>query len=164
MKLVKKEVFFLAEQPEIKASSTRKPKEMDLRVGNRVRSQRLLLSMSQERLATLLGLTFQQVQKYEKGTNRIGASRLFDLSLALGVPIDYFYGNVAPSACAPEHGSLHSAEEIRTSRESIELNRFFAKIANTGTRLALLALIRQIADNNQVSGIDHRRTQDDIRN
>src|SRR5271154_1436518 len=68
---------------------------IDIQVGNRVRIRRMLIGMSQERLGDLLGLTFQQVQKYEKGVNRIGAGRLFEVSRILGVPIDFFYEGVA---------------------------------------------------------------------
>src|SRR6476660_6812019 len=68
---------------------------IDAQVGNRVRLRRMLVGMSQERLGELLGLTFQQVQKYEKGVNRIGAGRLFDVARILGVPIDYFYESVS---------------------------------------------------------------------
>ena len=64
---------------------------MDVHVGSRVRLRRMLLGMSQEKLGEHLGLTFQQVQKYEKGVNRIGASRLFDLAKVLGVPVQFFY-------------------------------------------------------------------------
>src|ERR1700742_4143621 len=64
---------------------------VDIQVGNRVRIRRMLIGMSQERLGDLLGLTFQQVQKYEKGVNRIGAGRLFEVSRILGVPVDFFY-------------------------------------------------------------------------
>ena len=64
---------------------------MDAHVGTRVRLRRMLLGMSQEKLGEHLGLTFQQVQKYEKGVNRIGASRLFDLARVLGVPVQFFY-------------------------------------------------------------------------
>src|SRR5277367_711039 len=82
---------------------------IDIQVGNRVRIRRMLIGMSQERLGDLLGLTFQQVQKYEKGVNRIGAGRLFDVSRILGVPIEFFYegatehlaGGFAESEAAP---------------------------------------------------------------
>src|ERR1700742_218820 len=67
---------------------------IDIQVGNRVRIRRMLIGMSQERLGDLLGLTFQQVQKYEKGVNRIGAGRLFEVSRILGVPIDFFYDGI----------------------------------------------------------------------
>src|SRR3954471_17478982 len=68
---------------------------IDIQVGNRVRIRRMLIGMSQERLGDLLGLTFQQVQKYEKGVNRIGAGRLYEVAKILGVPIDFFYEGVA---------------------------------------------------------------------
>src|ERR1700759_2384154 len=67
---------------------------IDVQVGNRVRIRRMLIGMSQEKLGDLLGLTFQQVQKYEKGVNRIGAGRLYEISRILGVPIDFFYDGV----------------------------------------------------------------------
>ncbi|HEY0267540.1 MAG TPA: helix-turn-helix transcriptional regulator, partial [Rhizomicrobium sp.] len=67
---------------------------IDIQVGNRVRIRRMLIGMSQERLGDLLGLTFQQVQKYEKGVNRIGAGRLFEVSRILNVPVDFFYEGV----------------------------------------------------------------------
>ena len=68
---------------------------IDMQVGNRVRIRRMLIGMSQERLGDLLGLTFQQVQKYEKGVNRIGAGRLFEVARILDVPIDFFYEGLA---------------------------------------------------------------------
>src|SRR6476646_1976486 len=71
--------------------SSRRPNPMDAHVGTRGRLRRMLLGMSQEKLGEHLGLTFQQVQKYEKGVNRIGASRLFDLARVLGVPVQFFY-------------------------------------------------------------------------
>src|SRR6201994_4101758 len=81
---------------------------IDVQVGNRVRIRRMLIGMSQEKLGDLLGLTFQQVQKYEKGVNRIGAGRLYEIARILGVPIDFFYegvagteGGVAESGGAP---------------------------------------------------------------
>ncbi len=74
--------------------SSRRPNPIDAHVGSRVRLRRMLLGMSQEKLGEHLGLTFQQVQKYEKGVNRIGASRLFDLAHVLGVPVQFFYDDV----------------------------------------------------------------------
>ncbi len=74
---------------------TKKANPIDAQVGNRVRIRRMLIGMSQERLGDTLGLTFQQIQKYEKGINRIGAGRLFEIARILGVPIDYFYDGVS---------------------------------------------------------------------
>src|SRR5437868_8301678 len=77
-----------------------KPNPTDVHVGARVRLRRTLLGMSQEKLGEALGLTFQQVQKYERGTNRIGASRLFDLSRVLEVPVSFFFEDMAREVAA----------------------------------------------------------------
>ena len=90
---------------------------IDIQVGNRVRIRRMLIGMSQEKLGDLLGLTFQQVQKYEKGVNRIGAGRLFEVARILNVPIDFFYEGVA--ACArtvSRSGSRAAGDGIRFQR------------------------------------------------
>src|SRR5262244_2816948 len=85
---------------------SRRANPIDIHVGSRVRFRRMLLGMSQEKLGEKLGLTFQQVQKYEKGINRIGASRLFDLAQVLGVPVQFFYEE-APAGAEP--GALLAA-------------------------------------------------------
>src|SRR5215831_229867 len=74
-----------------------KPNPTDVHVGSRVRLRRTLLGMSQEKLGEAIGLTFQQVQKYERGANRVGASRLFDLSRVLDVPVSYFFEEMEAS-------------------------------------------------------------------
>src|SRR5262252_8632904 len=80
-----------------------RPSPIDVHVGSRVRLRRTLLGMSQERLGEALGLTFQQVQKYERGVNRVGASRLFDLSRVLDVPISFFFDDM-PDSLASTYG------------------------------------------------------------
>ena len=97
---------------------SRRPNPIDVHVGSRVRFRRMLLGMSQEKLGEKLGLTFQQIQKYEKGINRIGASRLFDLAQVLGVSVQFFYeeapaGGAAASSCPP--GSPRSRPRTRSS-------------------------------------------------
>src|ERR1700712_1684512 len=87
-----------------------RPSPVDVHVGSRIRLRRTLLSMSQERLGDALGLTFQQVQKYERGVNRVGASRLFDLSRILDVPISFFYDNM------PEQIGGSGANVLQPSR------------------------------------------------
>src|ERR1700744_4827409 len=77
-----------------------RPSPIDVHVGTRIRLRRTLLGMSQERLGEALGLTFQQVQKYERGVNRVGASRLFDLSRVLDVPISFFFDDMPDSLSA----------------------------------------------------------------
>src|ERR1700754_4274279 len=86
-----------AAQADGEDKGSRRPNPIDVHVGRRVRFRRMLLGMSQEKLGEKLGLTFQQIQKYEKGINRIGASRLFDLAQVLGVSVQFFYEE-APSA------------------------------------------------------------------
>ena len=133
---------------------SRRPNPVDIHVGSRVRFRRMLLGMSQEKLGERLGLTFQQVQKYEKGVNRIGASRLFDLSHVLQVPIQFFYeeapGNTDHQAADRGHGSAdRSAEsyivEFLNTRDGLELNRAFVRIGDVKVRRAIVDLVRSLA-------------------
>ncbi|NJO22780.1 MAG: helix-turn-helix transcriptional regulator [Sphingomonadales bacterium] len=131
---------------------SRRPNPIDVHVGSRVRLRRMLLGVSQERLGERLGLTFQQIQKYEKGVNRIGASRLFDLAQVLGVPIQFFYDDApageshAPSAAGmaerPADGYIF---DFLNTREGLELNRAFARISDPKSRRAILDLVRKLA-------------------
>ncbi len=103
------------------STSGREPDErsanaVDRHVGERVRSTRLERQMSQERLAEILGVTFQQVQKYEKGTNRIAASRLYDISLAFDVSVNYFFKGL-PTAKKIGDDDLDQEKRARTARE-----------------------------------------------
>ncbi|MDA0238647.1 MAG: helix-turn-helix transcriptional regulator, partial [Proteobacteria bacterium] len=107
------------------------PDPVDIHVGSRVRLRRTLLGLSQEKLGEAVGLTFQQIQKYERGANRIGASRLYDLSNILDVPVSYFYEDMADDVRNREIGAgLHEAQEgyvaekdPLTRRETLELVR-----------------------------------------
>src|SRR5262245_27340102 len=99
---------------ETEERGSRRANPVDVHVGGRVRLRRMLLGMSQEKLGEHLGLTFQQIQKYEKGINRIGASRLFDLSQVLGVPVQFFYDEApsgAQSAGAAAPGFAEQPDE-----------------------------------------------------
>src|ERR1700760_4526999 len=87
-----------------------KPNPVDVHVGSRVRLRRTLLGISQEKLGEAIGLTFQQVQKYERGANRIGASRLWDLSLVLNCPVAYFYEDMSDTAASASPRLLHRPE------------------------------------------------------
>lgn len=131
----------------------RRPNPIDAHVGSRVRLRRMLLGMSQERLGEQLGLTFQQVQKYEKGVNRIGASRLFELAQILGVPVQFFYEE-APTApashaeAAPgfaERPTENYIVDFLASREGLELNKSFVRITDGRTRRAIVELVRALA-------------------
>jgi transcriptional regulator with XRE-family HTH domain len=122
---------------------------IDGQVGNRVRLRRMLIGMSQERLGELLGLTFQQVQKYEKGVNRIGAGRLFEVSRILGVPIDYFYEGVSGSAAGggfSENEASPPVMEFVSSGEGLQLSLAFMKIKDPKLRKRVLDLVKQMAE------------------
>src|ERR1700753_1770481 len=98
---------------------------IDVQVGNRVRIRRMLIGMSQERLGDLLGLTFQQVQKYEKGVNRIGAGRLFEISRILNGPVDFFYEGLDPNQPPPgmsEPDGAPPVMEFVSSGEGLQLS------------------------------------------
>jgi transcriptional regulator with XRE-family HTH domain len=145
----------IAENLEGDEKSSRRPNPIDVHVGSRVRFRRMLLGMSQEKLGEKLGLTFQQVQKYEKGINRIGASRLFDLAQVLGVSVQFFYEE-APSADAPPAAADGSAEtdkadetsivEFLRSRDGLELNKAFVRISDAKARRAIVDLVRSLAN------------------
>lgn len=123
------------------------PNPIDVHVGNRIRLRRTLLGLSQEKLASLLGLTFQQVQKYERGMNRVGASRLWDIGKVLEVPINFFYedmdkdvANQSPrmfsAADAQSQQSFLNEDEAvydadpMQRKETIELVKAYYKIPN----------------------------------
>jgi transcriptional regulator with XRE-family HTH domain len=107
----------------------------------------MLIGMSQERLGELLGLTFQQVQKYEKGVNRIGAGRLFEVARILGVPIDYFYeGAAAQAAGFAENDSSPPVMEFVSSGEGLQLSLAFMKIKDPKLRKRVLDLVKQMAE------------------
>jgi transcriptional regulator with XRE-family HTH domain len=120
---------------------------IDVQVGNRVRIRRMLIGMSQERLGDLLGLTFQQVQKYEKGVNRIGAGRLFEVSRILNVPIDFFYEGLAAAPGANE-GDIAAPPvmEFVSSGEGLQLSLAFMKIKDTKVRKRVLDLVKSLAE------------------
>lgn len=121
------------------------PNPIDVHVGNRIRLRRTLLGLSQEKLASLLGLTFQQVQKYERGMNRVGASRLWDIGKVLEVPINFFYEDMDKSVASqsPRMFSIQDAKPVMLSedeenfdldpmhrQETIELVKAYYKISN----------------------------------
>lgn len=142
-----------AVEPDVDGKGSRRPNPIDAHVGSRVRFRRMLLGMSQEKLGERLGLTFQQIQKYEKGINRIGASRLFDLAHVLGVPVQFFYEE-APAADnahtlmpagfaeSPEESSI---VEFLRSRDGLELNKAFVRISDAKARRAIVDLVRTLA-------------------
>src|SRR6266576_273978 len=124
------------------------PNPTDQHVGSRVRMRRMMLSMSQEKLGAALGLTFQQVQKYEKGANRIGAGRLQQLSHILQVPVEFFFEGL-PNASAP-HGSNGSAlsmaqiDDFVSDLDGLRLIRAFMRIDDAAMRRRIVVLVQEI--------------------
>lgn len=129
----------------------RNPNPIDVHVGSRVRMRRMLIGMSQERLGEQLGLTFQQVQKYEKGSNRVSASRLYQMAKILGVPVQYFFEDLPQeSAGGLEPGFAESAGEpvimnFLTSSEGLQLNKAFTQIKDATVRRKVVELVRAIS-------------------
>jgi transcriptional regulator with XRE-family HTH domain len=131
-----------------------RPSPIDVHVGGRVRLRRTLLGMSQEKLGDALGLTFQQVQKYERGVNRIGASRLFDLSRVLDVPIGFFFDDMpdalggTQSAARRSYGLAEQQEgfddETLHRRETLELVRAYYRINDASVRKRVFELIKSL--------------------
>ena len=129
------------------------PNPIDKHVGSRVRMRRMMLSMSQEKLGDALGLTFQQVQKYEKGTNRIGASRLQHISNILQVPVAFFFEG-APNVQLPGTRHDHVGEapspayvsDFLATSDGLALTKAFTRIGDSKLRRRIVDLVEQIAD------------------
>ena len=129
------------------------PNPIDIHVGGRVRLRRTLLGMSQEKLAQAIGLTFQQIQKYERGANRIGASRLHELSQVLDVPVSFFFDDMnAPSGGYAVIGALREEApppfegDPMTKRETLKLVRAYYRIKSPALRKRILDLTQSLAD------------------
>lgn len=133
-------------------ANKKQPNPIDIHVGSRVRLRRMMLGMSQEKLGESLGITFQQIQKYEKGTNRIGASRLQHIARVLTVPVSFFFED-APGGVAAEAGGNGMAEQpsasyvvdFLSSSEGIQLNKAFIRIKDAKLRRKVIELVRAMA-------------------
>ncbi len=145
-----------AERPERES----RPSPIDVHVGSRIRLRRTLLGMSQERLGDALGLTFQQVQKYERGVNRVGASRLFDISRVLDVPIAFFFDDMpegmSETPVSGPRGRMFGFAETQepfsagiddqmSKRETLELVRAYYRIADPAVRKRMFDLMKSLA-------------------
>ena len=120
------------------------PNPVDVQVGARIRTRRLLIGMNQETLAGALGLTFQQVQKYEGGANRVSASRLSQIAEVLGVPISYFFSEIEIASTADQKEA--EARERMQRPETIELIRAYYGIADQSTRQRFLDMVKAVAE------------------
>jgi len=127
----------------------RHPNPVDLHVGARIRMRRKILGVSQERLADDLGLTFQQVQKYERGANRVSASKLYEIARSLQSSVSYFFEGLADPTDADgmaETGSEQFVHDFLMTPEGLELAGLFPRIAKTKVRRRILDLVRSMAD------------------
>ena len=145
------------QQPRSFGRGTGRPNPVDVHVGARVRLRRTLLGLSQEKLGEALGLTFQQVQKYERGANRIGASRLYDLSRVLEVPITYFFEDIpapvveqvgGPSPGLSEESEVFDPDPM-VKRETLELVRAYYKIRDPQVRKRLFEMAKALASTSE---------------
>ena len=133
----------------MKKPGPRSASPVDLHVGTRIRMRRQLMNMSQEKLGNSLGVTFQQVQKYERGTNRVGASRLWDISRILDVPISFFYDgldNDFEYVQAAEGDQMPIVYDFINSSDGVALAKAVSKIKNKAVRRQILELARSLAD------------------
>ena len=140
---------------------TGQPNPVDVHVGARVRLRRTLLGMSQEKLGEALGLTFQQVQKYERGANRVGSSRLYDLSRVLDVPVSFFFDDMSDETRAQTPGLMASgiaapvggdapepipSNDPLTKRETLDLVRAYYRISDPHVRKRVYELAKALAN------------------
>ncbi len=132
-----------------KTAMANNPNPIDIHVGGRVRLRRTLLGMSQEKLAQALGLTFQQIQKYERGANRIGSSRLYHLSQILDVPVSFFFDDMPNDVAAAGGGRGMSDGEqdpygpdTMSKRETLELVRAYYRIPDDRLRRKVFELVK----------------------
>ncbi|WP_312807157.1 helix-turn-helix domain-containing protein [Agrobacterium cavarae] len=128
----------------------KKPNPIDIHVGSRIRLRRTMLGMSQEKLGESLGITFQQIQKYEKGTNRVGASRLQNISAILNVPVSFFFEDAPGAEPASASGSAEASSsnyvvDFLSSSEGLQLNRAFVKINDPKVRRRIVDLVKALA-------------------
>jgi transcriptional regulator with XRE-family HTH domain len=124
------------------------PNPIDIHVGQKLRLRRTLLGLSQEKLGEAVGITFQQLQKYERGANRISASRLFNLSQVLGVPVTYFFEDLPPPGDMLERIESEQMEgdemDTMARRETLELVRAYYRIIDNGVRKRTFELVKAL--------------------
>ena len=123
------------------------PSPIDVHVGTQIRMRRKSLGMSQSALAGRLGITFQQVQKYEKGANRVGASRLQAIASILGVDVSSLFANATPDgdSANPALGTINAMQSFVASNEGFSLNQAFSRIKSSTVRRSIVALVTSLA-------------------
>lgn len=144
-----------AKKPKPSLAVDEGPDPIDIHVGKRLRQRRMLIGMSQERLGEAVGLTFQQIQKYERGANRMGASRIFRFAEILAVPVAYFFeespagGRVGPGLAESKQGRLEEDEalpnDLLQRKETLDLVRAYYRIGDAKQRRKFLELVKAMA-------------------
>lgn len=122
----------------------KKPSPIDVHVGSRIRMRRKLLGYSQEKLGSSLGVTFQQVQKYERGANRVGSSRLYNIAQALDVPVSFFFDDYSGEINEGEKQHKHLSIDIMSSNETIKLLRNYYSIEDEIVRKRIFDLVHSL--------------------
>ncbi len=131
------------------------PHPADVHVGKRLRLRRTILGLSQEAIGNAIGVTFQQVQKYERGVNRMGSSRLYDFSKILSVPVSYFFEEMEKSTAQPANAGVSEdapafEHEKMSSRETLEMMRAYYRITDAHVRKRVFELIKSLAEDKPV--------------
>lgn len=128
------------------------PHPIDIHVGKRLRQRRTILGMSQEAIGDAIGVTFQQIQKYERGVNRIGSSRLYEFSRILSVPVAYFFEelekgpSLTPNTVGLSEEAPPFAHDKISSRETLEIMRAYYRISDPRVRKRVFDLVKSLAD------------------
>ena len=139
------------------------PSPIDVHVGAQIRMRRKSLGMSQSALAGRLGITFQQVQKYEKGANRVGASRLQAIASILGVDVSSLFANATPDGgeANPALGSINAMQTFVASNEGFSLNQAFSRIRSAAVRKSIVALVTSLAASDAIENAGTAETKND---
>jgi len=138
------------ESSSLSTPEPRSPNAVDIHVGARIRMRRKMINISQEHLADALKLTFQQVQKYERGANRVSASKLYEIARTLQVPVSFFFEGLADPVTDQNDEAAAAADRLVTgflnTAEGLELAAMFPRIGRGRVRRQVLDLVRAMAD------------------
>lgn len=129
----------------MRTAQIKAPNAIDTEVGRRIRQRRAMLGLSQRKLAEELGVTFQQVHKYEKGVNRVGSSRLQSIARFLNVPISYFFDDLGDLEPHAKDDARETVADLVISAEGLDLNRAFLSIKNDKIRHKFVAMVKALA-------------------
>nr|WP_310000434.1 helix-turn-helix transcriptional regulator [Caulobacter segnis] len=136
------------------SGAERHPNPVDLHVGARIRMRRKILGVSQERLAEDLGLTFQQIQKYERGANRVSASKLYEIARSLQASVGYFFEGLEATADGVSDAGEPFVHDFLMTSEGLELATQFPRITRSKVRRRILELVRSMADEEELGESD----------